>query len=334
MLDRRTLLQGAAAALAAPALARCTPRDPWSPEAYVKPARSSVAVLRADTYDGRLADLVRRGLELFDLKLAGRRVVLKPNFVEFDPHGAVNTHPTLIAAALEALRSLGAGEVVVAEGPGHRRDTEYILAASGLHDALRDTHTRYVNLNSDRVREVPARSRYTKLGKLYLPETVLGADLLISMPKLKTHHWAGVTLSMKNLFGIMPSAIYGWPKNVLHYAGIEQSILDINAALPVERFNLVDGIMGMEGNGPIQGVPRFAGVVVMGADPVAVDTTATRLMGLDPKGVGYLVEAGRFLGNGDLAAIEQRGEDPAGLGQSFLPGPGFERLSLARASGA
>jgi uncharacterized protein (DUF362 family) len=335
MLDRRTLLKGTAAALAAPALASCSRGEPpWSENAYVRPARSSVAVLSAQTYDGRLADLVRRGLELFPLQIAGRRVVLKPNFVEFDPQGAVNTHPTLIAATLEALRTLGAAEVVVAEGPGHRRDTEYILSASGLYDALRDARARYVNLNADRVREVPTRTRYTELGKLYLPETVLGADLLISMPKLKTHHWAGVTLSMKNLFGIMPSAIYGWPKNVLHYAGIEQSILDINAALPVERFNIVDGIVGMEGNGPIQGVPRFAGVLVMGADPVAVDTTATRLMGLDPKGVRYLAEAGQFLGNADPAAVEQRGEDPAAHQQSFQPGPGFESLSLARATGA
>ncbi len=334
MLERRALLKGAAAALAAPALARCGAGEPWSAEAYAKPARSSVAVLRADAYDGRLADLLRRGLELFDLKLAGRRVVLKPNFVEFDPMGAVNTHPTLIAAAIEALRTLGAGEVRVAEGPGHRRDTEHVIAASGLTDALREARARYVNLNSDRVREVPARSRYTRLGKLYLPETVLGADLLISMPKLKTHHWAGVTLSMKNLFGIMPGAIYGWPKNVLHYAGIEESILDINAALPVERFNIVDGIVGMEGNGPIQGNSRFAGVVVLGADPVAVDATATRLMGFDPARVRYLAEAARFLGNLDPAAVEQRGEDPAGLAQVFVPGPGFESLSVARAAGA
>ncbi len=334
MLDRRTLLKGSAAALAAPLLARCGPGEPWSHDAYVRPLRSSVAVLRADAYDGRLADLVRRGLELFALKVAGLRVVLKPNFVEFDPQGAVNTHPTLIAATLEALRMLGARDVIVAEGPGHRRDTEYIVSASGLSDALRDTKTRYVNLNADRVREVPARSHYTRLGKLYLPETVLGADLLISMPKLKTHHWAGVTLSLKNLFGIMPGTLYGWPKNVLHFAGIEESILDINASLPVARFNIVDGIVGMEGNGPIQGTPRQAGLLVMGADPVAVDSTATRLMGFDPAKVRYLAEAGRFLGNANAAAVEQRGESPDTLQQSFLPGPGFERLSVARASGA
>jgi uncharacterized protein (DUF362 family) len=333
-LDRRALLKAALGTLAVPAWAACgRERDPWSREAYARPERSPVAVLRAESYDGPLADLVRRGLELFDLELGGRRVVLKPNFVEFDPDGAVNTHPALIAATIDAFRVLGAREVIVAEGPGHRRDTEHLVAASGLLDALRDTRTRYVNLNADHVRKVPTRSHYSSLGALYLPETVLGADLLVSMPKLKTHHWTGVTLSMKNLFGIMPGAIYGWPKNVLHFAGIPESILDINAALPVPRFNIVDGIIGMEGNGPIDGASRRSGLLVLGADPVAVDVTATRLMGLDPTGVGYLREAARFLGNSSPAAIEQRGEPLQPLAQPFAPSPGFEALAAARSIG-
>jgi uncharacterized protein (DUF362 family) len=97
---------------------------------------------------------------------------------------------------------------------------------------LKEHQTPYVDLNYDEVQALPLRSHFTRLQQLYLPETVLKADLLVSMPKLTTHHWAGVTLSMKNLFGIIPSAIYGWPKNVLHWAGIAESILDINSTLP------------------------------------------------------------------------------------------------------
>jgi uncharacterized protein (DUF362 family) len=145
---------------------------------------------------------------------------------------------------------------------------------------------------------------------LYLPETVMSADLFVSLPKMKTHHWAGVTLSMKNLFGIVPGSIYGWPKNLLHWAGIRESILDINAALPMRRFNIVDGIVGMEGNGPIQGEPVPSGVLVFGEDPVAVDATAARLMDIDPHKVSYLEEAGRFLGNLETERIVAIGEDP------------------------
>ena len=323
MIRRRTFVKAMGATAAAPALVRCAdpPEEPqgprWLPEAAIRPERSEVAVLAADAYDGRLTDVVRRGLGLFDVPLRDRRVVLKPNLVEFDPGGVINTHPVLIAATIEALRELGAAEVIVAEGPGHRRDNDYLLSASGLADVLRDAGARYVDLNVDAVRPVALRSHYTELDRLYLPQTVLDADLFISMPKMKTHHWAGVTLSMKNLFGIIPSAIYGWPKNVLHWQGIDNSILDINAALTMPRFNIVDGIVGMEGNGPIQGTARPTGVLVFGADPVAVDATSASVMGIDPVRVAYLSQAGEFMGNAILERVDQRGEDPGRLKQEY-----------------
>lgn len=322
MMDRRTFVKAAAAASIAPMVGcdrsgELLPPQPWSDLAVHKADRSAVAVLSADAYDERLIDTVRRGIELAGLDVRRRRVVLKPNFVEFDPESVINTNPMLIAATLEAFRSLGAADVVVAEGPGHRRDTEYIVTASGLYDALRDTGGRYIDLNGDAVRALPTLAQYTGLERLWLPETVAGADLLVSMPKMKCHHWVGVTLSMKNLFGIMPGAVYGWPKNVLHVKGIHQSIMDINATLPVPRFNIVDGIVGMEGNGPIQGTARHSGVLVFGEDPVAVDATAARLMGVEPARVWYILQANRFLGNIDDDRIEQRGEEITRFAQDY-----------------
>ncbi|MGH7831384.1 MAG: DUF362 domain-containing protein, partial [Candidatus Binatia bacterium] len=132
-------------------------------------------------------------MKLFPVEARGKTVVLKPNLVEYDPAGAINTHPLVIAAAIEAFRTLGAREVIVAEGPGHRRDNEYLLTASGLHAILKDTRARYVDLNHDDVRPLKLKSGFTRLQRLYFPETILKADLLVSMPKLKTHHWAGVT---------------------------------------------------------------------------------------------------------------------------------------------
>jgi uncharacterized protein (DUF362 family) len=146
------------------------------------------------------------------------------------------------------------------------------------------------------------------------------------MPKLKTHHWAGVTLSLKNMFGCIPGAIYGWPKNVLHWAGIHESIVDINSTLPVPRFAIVDGIVGMEGNGPIQGEARRCGALLFGDDPVAVDATAARLMTIDPSRIRYLAEAGRFLGNLAEARIDQVGEPIDRLRQDFRVLPMFRAL--------
>jgi uncharacterized protein (DUF362 family) len=124
---------------------------------------------------------------------------------------------------------------------------------------------------------------------------------------MKTHHWAGVTLSMKNLFGAMPGSYYGWPKNVLHQEGIVKCILDINTTLQ-SHFAIIDGIVGMEGDGPIMGNSRNAGVLVMGRNLLSVDATGARVMGIDPRKVPYLAEASGNLGTIHETFIRQRGE--------------------------
>ena len=133
---------------------------------------------------------------------------------------------------------------------------------------------------------------------------------------MKTHHWAGVTLAMKNLFGVMPGVYYGWPKNVLHHAGIAESILDITAAVR-PHLAIVDGIIGMEGDGPIMGTPRQAGVLVMGTNLPAVDATAARLMGIDPWRVAYLAAASGRLGPISERTSPSAGEPIAPLVQNF-----------------
>lgn len=335
-MKRRAFVASTAGALGALS-AGCSRQETvpaWSPEAFRRPDRSSVFVLRAERYDVPLEDGIARGLRHCGIDPSGRRVLLKPNFVEYDPGGVINTHPAVIQAAIDAFRRLGASNVVVAEGSGHRRDVEYLLDGTGLRDVLRDTGTRFIDLNLGSVARVAPRARFSQLGPLFLPEAVLDADLVVSMPKLKTHHWAGVTLSLKNMFGVIPGAVYGWPKNVLHWAGIEESILDINAAMTrVDRFNIVDGITGMEGNGPIQGRPKPAGVLVLGSDPVAVDATCCRIMMVEPSAVRYLREAGKFLGNVPSDRIDQRGEEPGLLAVPFDLTERFAGLRLRMSAG-
>ncbi|HEY3167725.1 MAG TPA: DUF362 domain-containing protein, partial [Candidatus Binatia bacterium] len=199
-MNRREFIKASAGASLYPFLSSCEQQVRWEKEAFIKTKRSQVAILAAEQYGSSLRDTIRRGIEMFRLGLNGRRVLLKPNLVEFDPNGAINTHPAVIEAAVDAFKTLGAREVIVAEGPGHRRDNEYLLTASGLYDVLKEHHIRYVDLNTDDVRLSKLKSSFTHFHQLYLPETLYNADLLVSMPKLKTHHWAGVTLSLKNMF--------------------------------------------------------------------------------------------------------------------------------------
>jgi uncharacterized protein (DUF362 family) len=291
-------------------------RKPYDAARFPVPVRSDVALFRADSYAADFADIIGRGLGELGVDVKGLRVLLKPNMVEYEPGTAVNTHPLVVAGAAVALRRAGAAEVVIGEGPGHRRDIEYLLTATGLLDRLRDERLRFVDLNQDDVAYVPLRSTFTELRTLALPVEALRADLIVSMPKLKTHHWAGMTASMKNLFGVVPGAVYGWPKNILHVRGISESILDLNATLR-PRLAIVDGVTAMEGDGPIMGRARHLGLVAMGRDLVAVDATCARIIGLDPEKLTYLHEAAAFLGNLADDRIAHRGDSPSRFATTF-----------------
>ena len=133
---------------------------------------------------------------MFNPHVSGRSVLLKPNLVDYIPGAEINTHPLVITAAADCFRRLGARQVTVAEGPGHQRDTELVLRATGLEQQLREQRLSFVDLNRDEVVATRLRACYSGLKRLWLPRTVLGADFIVSMPKVKTHHWSGVTLSI------------------------------------------------------------------------------------------------------------------------------------------
>jgi uncharacterized protein (DUF362 family) len=312
---RRRFMAAAGATLA---LSGCSqPPAKWAP----------VSIYRAAEYSENLYDLIRRLIVEHRLDVRGKRVVLKPNMVEFDERTVINTNPKLVHAALEGFRAAGAADVRIAEGPGHRRLTFDLADAAGYFSTIPGFESAFTDLNLDELTLVQMVRPQSKLRSLYLPNTILNCDLLVSLPKLKVHHWAGATLSMKNLFGVVPGGVYGWPKNVLHWAGINETIADLHTLFP-RAFSIVDGIVGMEGNGPIQGTPHSTGVVVAGADPVAVDATCCRIMGLDTQRIGYLhLAAGRERLTEDL--VPQIGEPLHSVATRFAVLPELERLRLS-----
>ena len=303
---RRALISAAGLAAGGLATARLLPEEMLVRDR--RPARSRVAIVSALEYSSGLVDILKHGLRLFQLDLRGKSVLLKPNLVEYIPGAEVNTSPVLVGAAADALLALGARCVAVGEGPGHQRDTYLVLVESGLGAQLRGQKIDFIDLNRDELVRVPTRANYTGIDHLWLPRTVLASDFVVSMPKIKTHHWAGVTLSMKNMFGIVPGTKYGWPKNVLHWRGIHRSILDICATVPI-HFVITDGIIAMQGNGPLHGARRHLGKLVLSDDPVAADSICARLMGFDPARVWHLDRASRFLGNGSLKRIDLIAEE-------------------------
>lgn len=256
-----------------------------SPSPYK--TRHPVSIVKVANYSRDLTDSLKRILLEHQVPVWGKRIVLKPNMVEFDCHKPINTNPVFVAAAAEAFQSLGARSVRIAEGPGHRRTTLDMAEAAGYFHAIPRFEANFTDLNLDEVQKVRLRQPFSSLKELYLPNTARDCDLLVSLPKMKTHHLAGATLSMKNLFGVVPGGVYGWPKNVLHYAGIDQSVADLHYLFP-NQFSLVDGIEGMQGNGPIQGYSKLAGVIVAGAHAPSVDATCCQIMEILPEKIGYL----------------------------------------------
>ncbi len=295
---------------------------------------SAVHIAPASDYTGDLLDVIRRQYQTFREKvpLKGKRVVLKPNLVEYHRDKVINTNPHLIAAVVELCQREEASEVIVAEGPGHWRNVEYLVAESGLGDVLRHYKVPFVDLNHDEPVKRINLGRLTKLEHLYLSRTVAEAEVLISLPKLKTHHWAVATLSMKNLFGTLPGICYGWPKNELHWRGIDNSIVDI-ALTRTPDLAIVDGIVGMEGDGPLNGTPKHMGVIVMGTDLVAVDATCCRLMQLDPEKVAYLVMGNRKkLGVLAEGQIKQVGETIVDRAKAFATVEHFKAVWMGRSA--
>jgi uncharacterized protein (DUF362 family) len=299
-------------------------RNPTLIPSFQRPA-SRVVIRRAETYRQDLASVIDESLAVFNLPVKGKTVLLKPNLVGPDPLGVMNTHPAVIAATRESFLRLGASQVLIGDGPAMDRDTEAIVESVRLRDYTGPLARTFVDLNVDDVERVALATHASRLEELYLPKMALGVDFLVSMPKLKTHHWAGVTLSLKNMFGIVPGSCYGWPKNVLHWAGIDRAILDINAVARPD-FAIVDGIIGMEGNGPIQGTAKASGVLILGSDPVAVDATCCRVMGLIPERIKYLSRAGTLLGHTNIHKIQQLGEAIASVRRPFSVLPAFQAV--------
>jgi uncharacterized protein (DUF362 family) len=187
---------------------------------------------------------------------------------------------------VEACKKAGAAKITIAEAAGHRRDSFYSVLNPELREIM-PQDVRLFDMNYGDLCTIPNKGRFTQLNKFFISREIMEADVVINVPKLKTHHWVGVTLSMKNLFGTLPGTFYGWPKNLLHTQGIRNSILDLSVSVPV-HYVIVDGIVGMEGDGPIMGNARKCGVVMMSRHMLAADVTAAEIMGFNPDKVEYL----------------------------------------------
>ncbi len=283
--------------------------------------RHRVAVAKGELNDTKAT--AKRAIEMagsFRQVLAGaRRVLVKPNLtVPGAPGSAICTDLGVAEAVIELLREAGVPEIIVAEGPGDDPERK-VFAVTGYDSLPARYGVRLLDLNQEPTRtvSVPGGMAFSEMD---IPEVVLDADVFIDIANLKTHTATLATLCAKNLFGVPPTARYGFgghPRREFHQRGVHKVIHDLNRIVPV-AYCVIDGTLGMEGNGPIKGTPVPMGVVVAGQNLLATDTVGCHLMKIDPHEVDHLVylhDAG--LGPLDIAAIEVVGEPVEGTARAF-----------------
>jgi len=255
--------------------------------------------------------------------MAGRKVVIKPNLVVgMTAETGVTTDPQVVRALTDLALEAGAAQVLIVEGgPEGANFSPCGYDFFGDYDS--DGRVRLLDLNDEPVTLARVPGGGIAYTLLYMAELLLGNDVVfISAAKLKTHFHTHATLTMKNLLGLAPVERYRLPPDEwrfeMHHRGIGQAIVDLNLVRPID-FAVVDGIIGMEGDGPVGGTPVELDMVIAGRNPVAVDRTCLWATALPQQGVQHVTYATRKgLGPAYVGNIEVLG-DPLTLQRFAWP---------------
>lgn len=236
----------------------------------------------------------------------GQRVLLKPNLISgFAPERAATTHPSVIRAAILLAQEAG-GTVSVGDSPG-MGVLPGVAEAAGLMPALKETGAELVDFSEPHEFDEPSN---IIAKKLVLTRALLNADVIITLPKLKTHSQMTLTAALKNQYGLIPGALKSqWHFRLQQQEWLAALILDVNRTAKIS-LGIVDAITAMEGPGPTSGTPRHVGALLAGGDLAAVDTVACQIINLEPTRVPLLAAAAKHhFGETDIGKIELVGDD-------------------------
>lgn len=261
---------------------------------------SKVAVVKGP----RGHEPVFRALDLIDFKNAisgWKKVLIKVNFITTKTWDTgATTDPVVVEAIIKKLKDLPV-EVYVVESDATMTNADKAFEATGMKEMAERNGVACLNLRHvhDKIQiDVPNGEA---LRKITVPK-IVAESAIISAAKLKTHGSTGVTLGMKNTFGLLPDK----SKAKYHFKGIDKVIVDINTVLR-PALTVIDGFVGLEGLGPVRGKPIQMDLIIAGKDPVATDSTACRIMGINPHEISHIRKACKK-GLGNIDAIEVVGE--------------------------
>lgn len=251
------------------------------------------------------------GIERFVQR--GVSVLLKPNqtYPALADEGAT-TDPRLVGAVARLCLQAGAREVIVGESSGGGSNTMEVMRVTGVEAMAVRVGARLVDFHICEQREVELPEGKI-ITKIELPAPLLDADVIVNLPKMKTHNWDWVSGALKNWVGVVRPDV----RERHHDANTFDEYVDILTRVP-PTLNLMDGIFRGVRNGPGATVGEFYGAVIASTDPVALDSVAAQLLGFDPAGIGFVrVAHERGLGTGDPGGIAVVGVP---LEVAFRPG--------------
>ena len=219
-------------------------------------------------------------------------VVIKPNLCtdRVEQIHTANTSAPVLRAVCQVLLER-TQRITIVESDGARYPAEAAFENNGVYQLASELGIRVLNLSKDELVDAPdARMRGFGMSRTWLE-----ADAFITLPVLKTHATTVFTGALKNQWGCIPRF-----DRILLHKYLHELIVEVNRIRPV-TFALMDGLVGMQGRGPINGYPINLNVLLASRDPVALDSTGIRLIGLEPRASEHIVHADR-IGLGTLQA--------------------------------
>jgi uncharacterized protein (DUF362 family) len=317
--DAPVIKQKQASVSQSPGNAETGATDPDSvPDSTAKPYNVTeenplIGVGRGDDYDKVTREAVNNAGGIKDIVKKGDVVLIKPNICMYsDPGSPIITDYRVVQTVANMAREYGASRIIVAEGSIFGNAFEEGTVKQNKYDSIEGVEL--YNLNDCDKKDcykIKADKSLTNQ-VLFIPKVYMDADVVISVPKLKTHSIpeATVSLSLKNSIGVPPLKLYGYAdKSGLHQLGIVECIIDINRIRKPD-FIVIEGIVGGEGDGPLNNQPVDSKIIFAGKDPVAIDTAASYFMGFGIEEIPHLERAAKEgLGISDLNKIKVVGAD-------------------------
>jgi len=240
-------------------------------------------------YKKQIAEVLEEDF-LFEEKIKNiRSIFIKPNLVTDVPqyiNNGANTDIRIIEAIISYLNNFPSLEIYLGESEtGTKvkgRKLEYALKNMGILKMQKKYNFKIINLTEDEKEEITIPNGKI-LKKIKLSKTFLSSDLIINLPKIKTHKYATITCALKNMFGVIPD-----PLRIIYHQNIHQIIADLNKFFYSKIFTITDGIVCMEGQGPLYGKPRKLNLILFSNNPVANDYVVSQIMKISPQKIKHL----------------------------------------------